>query len=152
MKNLIVLSLVLLLVSCAAETPYETFKKENKEEVALSFGASAFMVNALVWDKEFREFTKQVSGIKKYQVLVSKSDPIFIRSNFNAFLKQNNFEEIYYSSKGNDRIRIYSFEKGAQLKEVLVEIENDSQLVLVKVQGNIKINDFQKLVTFNEVN
>jgi hypothetical protein len=152
MKNLIVLSLVLLLVSCAAETPYETFKKENKEEVALSFGASAFMVNALVWDKEFREFTKQVSGIKKYQVLVSKSDPIFIRSNFNAFLKQNNFEEIYYSSKGNDRIRIYSFEKGAQLKEVLVEIENDSQLVLVKVQGNIKINDFQKLTAFNEVN
>jgi hypothetical protein len=85
-------------------------------------------------------------------VLVSKSNAAFIKSNFDAFLKQNNFEEIVYTAKGNEKIRIFSFEKGEQLKEVLVEIENDSQVVLVKVQGNLKINDFQKLVAFNEVN
>jgi hypothetical protein len=152
MKNLIVLSLVLVLVSCGAKEPYEAFKKENKEEVAISFGASSFVINALVWNKEFREFTKQVSGIKKYQVLVSKSNPVFIKSNFDVFLKQNKFEEIFYTAKGNEKVRIFSFEKEQQLKEVLVEIENGSEIVLVKVQGDLKINDFEKLTAFNEVN
>nr|WP_315256398.1 DUF4252 domain-containing protein [uncultured Flavobacterium sp.] len=152
MKNLIVISLVLVLVSCGANTPYETFRKENKEEISISFGVSSFVVNSLVWDKDFRDFRKQISGIKKYNVLVSKSNATFIKSNFDAFLKQNNYEEIVYTAKGDEKVRIFSFEKGEQLKEVLVEIENDSQVVLVKVQGNLKINDFQKLVAFNEVN
>jgi hypothetical protein len=152
MKNLIVLSLVLVFVSCGVKEPYEAFKKENKEEVAISFGVSSFVINALVWNKEFRDFRKQISGIKKYNVLVSKSNSAFIKSNFDTFLKQNNYEEIVYTAKGNDKVRIFSFEKGEQLKEVLLEIENGSEVVLVKVQGNLKINDFQKLVAFNEVN
>jgi hypothetical protein len=152
MKNLIVLSIVLVLFSCGTKTPYETFKKENKDEVAISFGASAFVINALIRDKEFREFTKQVSGIKKYQVLVSKSNTVFLKSNFEVFLKKNNFEEIVYSTKGNEKIRIFSFEKREQLKEVLVEIENGSEMVLVKVQGDLKINNFEKLTALNEVN
>jgi hypothetical protein len=152
MKNLIVISLVLVLVSCGVNTPYETFRKENKEEISISFGVSSFVVNSLVWDKDFRDFRKQISGIKKYSVLVSKSNSTFVKNNFDTFLKHNNYEEIVYTAKGNEKIRIFSFEKGEQLKEVLVEIENDSQVVLVKVQGNLKINDFQKLVAFNEVN
>jgi hypothetical protein len=152
MKNLIVVSIVFLLVSCGVTTPYEAFRKENKGEIAMSFGVSSLVVNSLVWDKDFRDFRKQISGIKKYNVLVSKSNPTFIKSNFDTFLKQNNFEEILYTAKGNDKVRIFSLEKGEQLKEVLVEIENDSQVVLVKVQGNLKINDFQKLTAFNEVN
>lgn len=152
MKNLIVLSIVLVLFSCGTKTPYETFKKENKDEVAISFGASAFVINALIRDKEFREFTKQISGIKKYQVLVSKSNTVFLKSNFEVFLKKNNFEEIVYSTKGNEKIRIFSFEKREQLKEVLVEIENGSEMVLVKVQGDLKINNFEKLTALNEVN
>ncbi|WP_281323696.1 DUF4252 domain-containing protein [Flavobacterium sp. IMCC34518] len=152
MKNLFVLSIVFVLLSCGTKTPYETFKKKNKDEVAISFGVSAFVINTLIRDKEFREFTKQVSGIKKYQVLVSKSNPAFLKSNFDVFLKKNNFEEIVYTTKGNEKICIFSFEKGEQLKEVIVELENDSQVLLVKVQGNLKINDFQKLVAFNEGN
>lgn len=152
MKNLIVISLVLVLVSCGVNTPYETFRKENKEEISMSFGVSSFVVNSLVWDKDFRDFRKQISGIKKYSVLVSKSNSTFIKTNFDIFLKHNNYEEIVYTAKGNEKIRIFSFEKGEQLKEVLVEIENDSQVVLVKVQGNLKINYFQELVAFNEVN
>jgi hypothetical protein len=152
MKNLIVISLVLVLVSCGVSTPYETFRKENKEEISISFGVSSFVVNSLVWDKDFRDFRKQISGIKKYSVLVSKSNSTFIKTNFDIFLKHNNYEEIVYTAKGNEKIRIFSFEKGEQLKEVLVEIENDSQVVLVKVQGNLKINYFQELVAFNEVN
>jgi hypothetical protein len=152
MKNLIVLSLVLFLVSCGANTPYEAFRKENKEEIAFSFGLSSLVANSLIWDKDFKEFRKQISGIRKYNVLVSKSNATFIKSNFDAFLKQNKFEEIVYTAKGNEKVRIFSFENGEQLNEILVEIENDSQVVLVKVQGNLKINDFQKLVAFNEVN
>jgi hypothetical protein len=152
MKDIIALSLVLFLVSCGAKTPYEAFRKENKDEVAVSFGASSFVVNTIVRDKEFRNFTKQVSGIKKYHVLISKSNAEFLKSNFDIFLKKNNFEEIFHSANANDKIHIYSFEKGEQLKEVLVEIENGSEILLVKVQGDLKINDLEKLTAFNEVN
>jgi hypothetical protein len=150
-KIIIVLSLVLLLVSCGAKTPYEAFRKENKEEVAMSFGASAFVVKTLVGGKKFKDFSKQVSGIKKYHVLISKSNSQFLKPNFDVFLKNNKFEEIFHTANANEKVRIYSFEKGEQLKEVIVEIEDGSEMILVKVQGDIKINNLEKLTAFNEV-
>jgi hypothetical protein len=152
MKNLIVGSALLLLVSCGAKTPYETFREENNEEVALSFGASSFVVNTLIRDKDFKEIRNQISGIKKYKVLISKSNPVFIQSNFQNYLKQNNFQEIFHSTNNGENLRIYSLEKGTVLKEVLVEINNESQLVVVKVQGDLMINNMDKLTAFNEVN
>jgi hypothetical protein len=152
MKNIIALSLALVLVSCGAKAPYEAFRKENKEEVAVSFGASRFLVRTLIGKDEFEDLTKQISGIKKFHVLVSKSNPEFLKTNFDVFLKNNDFEEIFHSTNSNGKIRIYSFEKGEQLKEVFVEIENGSEMVLVKVQGDLKINDFENLTAFNEVN
>ncbi|TRX38766.1 DUF4252 domain-containing protein [Flavobacterium sp. ZT3R18] len=151
MKNLIVLSLVCLLVSCGAKTPYEAFRKENKKDVALSFGASRFVVNALIRDKEFRNFTQQ-SGVKKYHILVAKENPEFLKSNFGGFLKNNNFEEVFHSNTSDGKIYIYSCEKGDKLKEVIVKIEGGSQMVLLSVQGDLKINDFEKLTAFNDLN
>ncbi|PVX45234.1 uncharacterized protein DUF4252 [Flavobacterium sp. 103] len=152
MKNIIALSLALVLVSCGSKAPYETFRKENKEEVAVSFGASRFLVRTLIGKEEFEDLTKQISGIKKFHVLISKSNPESLKTKFDVFLKNNDFEEIFHSANTNEKIRIYSFEKGEQLKEVIVEIENGSELLLVKVQGDLIINDFEKLTAFNEVN
>jgi len=152
MKKIIVISIVFLLVSCGTTTPYETFREANKEEVALSFGVSSLVVNSLVWNKDFKKVREQISGIKKYHVLISKSNPTFIKTNFDVFLKQNNFQELFYTTKGQERIRFFSQESGNQLQEVLVEIENESELVLVKIQGDLKINDFQQLTAFNQVN
>jgi hypothetical protein len=151
MKNLIMLSLACLLVSCGAKTSYEAFRKENKKEVALSFGASRFVVNALVQDKEFRNFTQQ-SGIKKYHMLVAKDNSELLKSNFVGFLKDNNFEEVFHSNTSDGKIYIYSCEKGDKLKEVIVKIEGGSQMVLLSVQGDLKINDFEKLTAFNDLN
>jgi hypothetical protein len=151
MKNLIVLSLACLLVSCGVKTPYEAFRKENKKDVALSFGASRFVVNALVRDKEFRNFTQQ-SGIKKYHMLVVKENSELLKVNFVGFLKDNNFEEVFHSNTSDGKIYIYSCEKGDKLKEVIVKIEGGSQMVLLSVQGDLKINDFEKLTAFNDLN
>jgi hypothetical protein len=151
MKNLIVLSLVCLLVSCGAKTPYEAFRKENKKDVVLSFGASRFVVNALVRDKEFRNFTQQ-SGVKKYHMLVAKENSGLLKTNFVGFLKDNNFEEVLHSNTSDGKIYIYSCEKGDKLKEVIVKIEGGSQMVLLSVQGDLKINNFEKLTAFNDLN
>jgi hypothetical protein len=151
MKNLIVLSLVCLLVSCGAKTPYEAFRKENKKDVALSFGASRFVVNALVRDKEFRNFTQQ-SGVKKYHMLVAKENSELLKSNFVGFLKSNNFEEIFHTNTSDGKIYIYSCEKGDRLKEVILKVEDGSQMVLLNLRGDLKINDFEKLTASNEVN
>ena len=150
MKNIIALSLALLLVSCGAKTPYEVFKKENKEEVVVSFGVSRFLVKTLIGKKEFESLNNQISGIKKFHILVSKPNPEFLKGNFEVFLKKNDFEEIFQLNNVNEKVRIYSFEKGEELKEVLVEIENGSELVLLKVQGDLKINSFEKLTAFSE--
>jgi hypothetical protein len=151
MKNLIVLSLVCLLVSCGAKTPYEAFRKENKKDVAVSFGASRFVVNALVRDKEFRNFTQQ-SGVKKYHMLVAKENSELLKSNFVGFLKSNNFEEIFHTNTSDGKIYIYSCEKGDKLKEVIMKIEDGSQVVLLNLRGDLKINDFGKLTAFSGVN
>ncbi|WP_268848901.1 DUF4252 domain-containing protein [Flavobacterium aestivum] len=151
MRKLIVLSLACFLVSCGVKTPYEAFRKENKEDVAMSFGASGFVVNALVRDKEFKNFAKH-SGAKKYHMLVAKENPKFLKSNFVDFLKDNNFEEIFHTNTSDGKIYIYSFEKGDKLKEVIVKIEDDSQMVLLNVQGDLKMSDFEKLTASNDVN
>jgi hypothetical protein len=151
MRNLMVLSLVCFLVSCGAKTPYEAFRKENKEDVAMSFGASGFVVNALVRDKEFKNFAKY-SGAKKYHMLVAKENPKFLKSNFVDFLKGNNFEEIFHTNTSDGKVYIYSCEKEGKLNEVIMKIEDGSQMVLLNVQGDLKMNDFEKLTASNEVN
>lgn len=152
MKNLIVLSFACLLVSCGVKSPYEAFRKENKKDITMSFGASRFVVNALVRDKEFRKFVQQ-SGIKKYHMLVAKEDSELLKSNFVGFLKDNNFEEIFHSNTADGKVYVYSFEKGDKLKEVIVKIEGGgSQMVLLNVKGDLKISDFEKLTASNEVN
>jgi hypothetical protein len=151
MKNIIALSLALFLVSCGAKTPYEAFKKENKNEVAISFGASRFLVKTLIGKEEFESLNSQVSGIKKFHVLVSKPNPGNLKESFKVFLKENNFEEIIQVNNVNDKVRIYSFEKGEDLKELLIEIENGSEIVLLKVQGDLRINDVENLTAFNDV-
>lgn len=151
MKNLIVLSFACLLVSCGVKTPYEAFRKENKEDVEMSFGASRFVVNALVRNKEFKSFTQQ-SGIKKYHMLVAKENPKFLKSNFVGFLKDNNFEEIFHANTSDGKVYIYSSEKGDKLKEVILKIEDGSQMVLLNLRGDLKISNFEKLTASNEVN
>ncbi len=143
--------LVLLLVSCGTVTPYEAFRKENKQDVALSFGASRFVLNRFIRDKEFRKFTKQ-SGVKKYHILVAKENPKFLKSNFAGFLVKNKYEEIFHTNTSDGKIYIYSCEKGDKLKEVIVKLEEDSQIIFLSFQGDLKINDFEKLTAFNEVN
>jgi hypothetical protein len=151
MKNLILLSLACLLVSCGANTPYEAFRKENKKDVALSFGASRFVVNAVVRDKEFRDFTRQ-SGVKKYHMLVAKESSESLKSNFVSFIKDNNFEEIFHSKTSDGKIYVYSYEKTDMLKEVILKIEGDSQMVLLNIRGDLKISDLEKLTTRNDLN
>jgi hypothetical protein len=151
MKNIIALSLALFLVSCGVKTPYAAFKKENKEQVAVSFGASRFLVKTIVGKKEFESLNSQVSGIKKFHILVSKPNPELLKENFKVFLKENDFEEIFQVNNVKDKVRIYSFEKGEDLKELLIEIENDSEIVLLKVQGDLKINDLGSLTAFNDM-
>lgn len=150
MKNLIVLSFACLLVSCGAKSPYEAFRKENKKDVSMSFSASRFVVNALVSDKEFRNFSQQ-SGIKKYHMLVAKENSELLKSNFVGFLKNNNFEEIFHTNTSDGKIYIYSCEKGQKLKEVIMKIEGGSQMVLLNVQGDLKVNDFEKLIAYNGI-
>jgi Na+-transporting NADH:ubiquinone oxidoreductase subunit NqrF len=151
MRNILALWLVLFLVSCGSKTTYEAFRKENKEEVAVCFGASSFLVRTLIGKEEFEDLTRQVSGIKKFHVLVSKPNPEFLKVNFDAFLRKNDFEEIFHVSDANEKIRFYSFAEGEQLKEVIVEIENESGIVLLKVQGDLKINDVENLTAYNDV-
>lgn len=83
--------------------------------------------------------------------MVSKANPGHLKESFKVFLKENNFEEIIQVNNVNDKVRIYSFEKGENLKELLIEIENGSEMVLLKVQGDLKINDVENLTAFNDV-
>lgn len=150
MKKLICLSFIILLSSCASNTPYSTFRKDNKEDIAFSIGLSSFLVNSFISDKDFKDLTKHVSGIRKYRVLVSKENSTYFKKNFTIFLKNNDLDEIFHITNKNDKVHVYSYQKGGKLKEIIFKIEDEKEIVVLSVEGNLKINDIQDLIVYNE--
>ena len=135
MKKVILVVAVLFLVSCGVKTPYDTFRKVNKDNTELSFGVPNFMLRNVVFDEDVKEITKKMVGIKKWRLLVSKEAVSDFDPTFTTFVHQNKYEELLKVSRENNTIHVYTYAQAGKTKEALLKVYNGNHLVIISAEG-----------------
>ncbi|NAS29464.1 DUF4252 domain-containing protein [Flavobacteriaceae bacterium R38] len=141
MKRIICLSLVSLFAfSCATKTPYKEFKKENRKAADISIGMPAFLVHLFVPNEDVREFKEIVSGIRRYHVMVVSENIEQIDDTFDDLVENPDYEKLFYYREDGTKIDFYTYNKKNKIKEVVLKVKDGDDLVIVNMQGNIKLN------------
>ncbi|EIJ39020.1 DUF4252 domain-containing protein [Galbibacter orientalis] len=148
MKKVLIIAVVAtFFASCGASTPYDSFRKENKEDIAFSLSASNFLVNMFVDDDDFKELNQVVSGISRYRVLVgAEVGTENLERKFNKFVSQKGYESLMFVNSDGARVGLYYFEKRNKIKEVIMKVKDDKDFVIISAEGNIKIKDIDGLM------
>lgn len=146
MKKIVIASLIVLFVSCGVKTPYDSFRKENKENITFSFSGSSFLINSFIRDKEFKKLTKDIEGIQKYRIVISETASSRFENKFDAFIKRDGLEEMVHISSEGSTIKMYSYSEKNKLKELIFKIYDGENLIVLSAEGkNIKINNAEQL-------
>ncbi|MCM5661483.1 DUF4252 domain-containing protein [Galbibacter mesophilus] len=147
-KILSLLAVAIIMVSCGASTPYDSFRKENKDDIAFSLSASNFLVNMFVDDEDLKELNEVVSGISKYRVLVGQEvSSSSLETQFNNFVSKKGYESLMYVNSDGARVGLYYFERRGKIREILMKVKDDEDFVVLSAEGNIKIKDLDKLMS-----
>ncbi|MEL4307974.1 DUF4252 domain-containing protein [Joostella sp. CR20] len=148
MKSVLLLfAVAVLCVSCGASTPYSTFRKENKDQIAITLSASNFLVSMFVDKDDLSELKEVVSGIHRYRILVG--DEAFsneLESKFSKFVGKKGYESLMYVNSDGSKVSLYYYERKNKIKEVLMRVKDDEDFVVLSAEGNIKIKDMEGLV------
>jgi hypothetical protein len=75
-------------------------------------------------------------------------------SKFNKFIKHSKFDRLVKIKDDNDKINIYILEQKELIKEIVVQISTEDELVLLGLKTNLTHDDLARIfndshITFN---
>ncbi|MCX2680438.1 DUF4252 domain-containing protein [Galbibacter sp. EGI 63066] len=148
MKKLTFLAFAcIFLVSCGASTPYDSFRKENKEAIAFSLSASNFLASFFVDKEDMKELKQVVGGISKYRILVgNEENAAELDADFKRFVKRKGYESLFYINDKGETINLYFYKKRNKVRELIFKVGGSDDFVIISAEGNIKFKDIDRLV------
>lgn len=142
---LFVLTLVLV-TGCSVSTPYATFRKDNKEEITFTIGASSFLTNLFIAEDDIDELKSVVKGIKRYRILVSEDNAAVLDARFKKLVNSNSYEELVHIKENGESVQLFLYRKRNKIKEILCKVKDDDDFVVLSVEGNLKVKDVSNLI------
>ncbi len=70
---------------------------------------------------------------------------------FDKFIKHSTFEEVIKIKDDNDKINFFILENKDKIKEVVLQISSDGDLVLLGLKTNLTQEDIDKLFNDNDI-
>ncbi|GLB51155.1 hypothetical protein NBRC110019_01940 [Neptunitalea chrysea] len=145
-KVLLLMVSLFVLVACGTKTPYQTFRNENKEAIDFSLNVSSFIGDSIVEKAYVNDLKRVVSGIRKYRVVVAKSNTSELNIRFKKLVNSKTYEQLAGFSNNGGSVELYFYKKGGKIKEAVCKIKNNDNFVVLSAEGNLKIKDLGKLV------
>jgi hypothetical protein len=142
-----------ILTSCSAQTTFKTFYTENNQEADFSLGLSTSLISNFLSDddEEIKELAKKA---KHTRIMVFSDNWENTNSKFNKFIKHSKFDRLVKIKDDNDKINIYILEQKELIKEIVVQISTEDELVLLGLKTNLTHDDLARIfndshITFN---
>lgn len=151
MKKLFLLLAIVLLSSCATHTSFNDFYQSNQKDSDFSFGINASFISSFLPDEEYEEIKPLLKKAKHVRILVFSENAEQINAKFDRFIKRSQFEDLIKIKDDNDRIKIFVLEKKDHIKEIVLEIASDGDLVLLGLKTNITQKDIDRLLSDNDI-
>lgn len=146
MKRLFALSIVLALVSCASNTSFNTFYKDNQEDSDFSFGISSSLVAGFLPDEDFEEIKPLLKKAKHVRILVFSENPADKSQKFDRFISRSKFEKMVRIKSDGDNLALFTLEDKNRIREVVMEVSTGEELVLVGLKTNLSPEDMEQIL------
>ena len=153
MKNFIAIAIVtVFLTSCTTKSSFHTFYKKNKMESDFSISSPAFMANIFIPKEDIKEYEDLFSKVRHYKVMIFSDSSMTLDKKFNRFIESRNYTSILRINQNGDKIQFYLLKKGHIIKELILKVKSDNDVVLLGLKTNISEYDFNTIVENSNIN
>lgn len=151
MKHLFLILSVVLLSSCATNTSFNDFYQNNQKESDFSLGLNASIVRTFLPSEDYEDIKPILKKAKHIRILVFTENTEQMGAKFNKFIKKSKFEKVIKVKDDGDKIGFFILEKKDKIKEIVLEISSDGDLVLLGLKTNLTQNDIDRFINDNDI-
>jgi len=151
MKPLFFILSLVLFSSCATNTSFNDFYQNNQKESDFSLGLNASIVRTFLPEEDFEDIKPVLKKAKHVRVLVFSENTEQMGAKFNKFIKKSKFERVVKVKEDNDKIVFFILEKKDKIKEIVLEVSSDGDLVLLGLKTNLTQSDIDNFFIDNDI-
>jgi len=147
MKKLILLLSVVLFSSCATQTSFNSFYQKNQKNSDFSLGLNASLIKPFLSGEDYEDVKPLLKKAKHIRILVFSENYEENSDKFNKFIKKSDFEKVIKIKDDDDQIAFFTLEDKNKIKEIVLQIDSDNDLVLLGLKTNLTQKDIDKLMS-----
>ncbi|WP_294274746.1 DUF4252 domain-containing protein [uncultured Chryseobacterium sp.] len=110
------------------------------------FLAKPYIKKALKEDGDNEELWRMVKKISKIKVMTVENGDRTMLKDFAGYLNNNHYEDWATIKHDGDNVNIRVKQKGDAIKNMLITVNSDKDLVFVDIRGNFTANDISKMI------
>lgn len=110
------------------------------------FLAKPYIKKALREDGEDEDLIRLVKKVSKIKVLTVENGDRNMLRDFANYLNNNNYEEWAMIKHNGDNVNIRVKQKGDAIKNMMITVNSDKELVFVDIKGNFTADDISRLI------
>lgn len=110
------------------------------------FLAKPYIKKALREDGEDEDLIRLVKKVSKIKVLTVENGDRNMLRDFSNYLNNNNYEEWAMIKHNGDNVNIRVKQKGDAIKNMMITVNSDKELVFVDIKGNFTADDISRLI------
>lgn len=156
-KNIfLILSVMFVMQSCVvSEKPNIAYFSDSGRDfkgarfVSINvpmFLAKPYIKKALREDGEDEELIRLVKKVSKIKVLTVENGDRKMLRDFASYLNNNNYEEWATIRHDGDNVNIRVKQKGDAIRNMMITVNSDKELVFVDIRGNFTADDISRMI------
>jgi len=110
------------------------------------FLAKPYIKKALREDGGDEELIRLVKKVSKIKVLTVENGDREMLKDFASYLNNNNYEEWATIKHDGDNVNIRVKQKGDAIKNMLITVNSDKELVFVDIKGSFTADDISRMI------
>jgi hypothetical protein len=110
------------------------------------FLAKPYIKKALREDGEDEELINLVKKVSKIKVLTVENGDRTMLKEYAKYLNDNDYEDWATIKHDGDNVNVRVKQKGESIKNMLITVNSDKDLVFVDVKGNFTADDISKMI------
>lgn len=112
------------------------------------FLAKPIIRRALKEDGDNKEAMRLVKKVSKIKILTVENGDRAMLKDFASYLNDNNYEEWATIKHEGENVNIRVKQKGDAIKNMLLTVNSDKELVFIDVRGSFTADDVSKMINF----
>jgi len=145
-KIILFLSAIVLLSSCATNTSFNSFYQTHQDDSDFSLGLSSSLITTFLPDEDIEDIKPLLKKAKHVRILVFSEDATDKSQKFDKFINRSKFDKVVKVKDDGDKIAFFTLEDKKKIKEVVLEISSDDDLVLLGLKTNLTHEDLDNIL------